>query len=49
MKHEPTMRCVRCGGKRTLRGHIDVFPCPRCKGTGRLSLEDLRPGEVAGL
>ncbi|MGP3930465.1 hypothetical protein [Nonomuraea sp. KM88] len=36
-----TMQCTRCGGSGRSRGKVDVRPCPRCKGTGRLSLDDL--------
>lgn len=49
VKHEPTMRCIRCGGKGTQRGRVHVMQCPRCKGTGRMSLDDIRTGDVAGL
>jgi DnaJ-class molecular chaperone len=41
MKHEPTMRCTRCGGSGKARGHIEVRPCPRCRGVGRESIANL--------
>ncbi|WP_188188922.1 hypothetical protein [Nonomuraea sp. SYSU D8015] len=50
MHHEPTMKCVGgCGGSGKRRGSAGVMDCPRCKGTGRITADQVRPGEVAGL
>ncbi|MFC5822288.1 hypothetical protein [Nonomuraea insulae] len=46
MQHnQPTsMRCTRCGGSGKSRGKVETRQCPRCRGKGRLTIEDIDRG-----